>query len=1685
MSHGIKRTLTVIVVLLLIVAGGFLAMRKGSKPVASGGYQLYTTAIGNTSRIMDANSKIYLQTEGAMTSVQVQENLRVTPATDVTVKPVAQTSNIFEITANAPLKENTVYTIALAAANGSAAPVSFAIQTKSNLALISSVPRHLATRVPIDTGIELQFNRPQLGSVDGLWSLDPAIPAAVEVDNNRVVVTPQQKLQYRTVYTFRLKSGFAALPKQDGKDTLSDDIVVSFETEADPATTPGAQESKDPSYWYIYSDSTLPDFDRQSPTFYVSVNEHALKRKWNFELYRFDPSEFEQEWKKSMIFENQWSIYGLYNPRYAPPERNRVSTFAATFTAEEESQTSARLVLPTSLQGGQYLLMAPQATGGGQFLWFQVTPLHTALSVSESQSVLWVRKIDESTGVANATVASSSVPLAQTDDRGVAQFATPEQWKYSSPPEREASSSAHGIGALVQVSAGTDVAFIPVDDVRVAPQERMYSFLSTDRKMYLPTDEVWVWGVVSAPGKTMADQEVTIELIDQQFWGFEGLYNQYFGPGGESQSIPVYATTTGRISRQNTFSGKLAINTLKPGYYSVRMRQGDQVLLDKGIEVATFTKPSYQITVMPKRDALFVGDEIALDIQARFFSGEPVGLMDLQYSGNIPQSVTGRVRLDASGNAVLRLKPQYVLTTSYPYYAYLSVSPVEQEEAEITASASFGVYGPTIMMDIDSEQKEKTTTFHVKTSTIDLSKPAETNYVGSPLANATINVTVDYHWTEAVVKERRFDPITKTTYPVHEYVERVEEVAVAHPPLLTNSNGAVDYSVTVKKTNGWYKVSFSTVDPNGRLVLEHRYVSGWYFSSFLRSSDTDQQPGYLRVNPVLANSKDQWTPALYKVGQPITAQVVNERNEPVAIAGQQVLLYRASGSGIESVTVQTEANYKDTFLARDIPTLVVGGIFWGPRGFQRIEQATFSLDTEDRKLTIDLQFDKASYRPGDRAVARARVTTPDGQGKLSNTELTLVDEALYSLYGYDDTVLTETYRGFVYDIQTRTSHPFELRYGFSGNQLGAERGGGDGSRGLPVGDVRKNFKNTAFVATQDTDNDGRTEFTIPLPDNLTGWRVRLQAASSDLYFGSAIKSITTNLPFFVRSILNEVYLVGDAPVMVVRSATATGQPPSTVQYSIKSPTLNLDKTVSGTAQVNIPLGALPEGEHRVSIEGIAGGLRDAIERVISVRRSHKVALRVDRQSVKDGKLSIKGNPSGTTTLTIIDQTDAALVSHLQQSCYADGVRLEWEVGPRVAKELLPNFQQSCSAPAADTADITPYRQPDGGVAVVPYGSSDLDATIGLVNALPQSTLYDSGSVKRYLLSQIAAGETGDVHIAAKVFYGLSAVRAAILPQLEQLSSRSDLSVGDWIYLAASFQNLGATDQSRAIFEDHIAPSITREAASAVIPGDNQVQTLRQSALAVSVAIAVGSPDAQALSEYAYSKARAGDSDLIDFELWAAARVRAQGISAPPSTETTFDLVAGSRTIAVRLDGQVRDQSVEVTAEELSQLSIKNLKGSASVVSFARLPAVTYDGARNPKLSVERRYRNRSSGGAVTRVGDTVDVVLTYRIDPSSEENDYVITDYLPSGLKPTSAITYFGDGGRQDEDVRIVGIQEIEGQIVRLHVGKGPRGSNTQTVVYRARAVQQGTFRADGPNIRGILHPDQYNFGPDNPFVIQ
>jgi uncharacterized protein YfaS (alpha-2-macroglobulin family) len=77
-------------------------------------------------------------------------------------------------------------------------------------------------------------------------------------------------------------------------------------------------------------------------------------------------------------------------------------------------------------------------------------------------------------------------------------------------------------------------------------------------------------------------------------------------------------------------------------------------------------------------------------------------------------------------------------------------------------------------------------------------------------------------------------------------------------------------------------------------------------------------------------------------------------------------------------------------------------------------------------------------------------------------------------------------------------------------------------------DVRQDFRDTAYwEAKLITDESGRASVEIPLPDNVTTWRLHSKAATNDTQVGQASADILARLPLIIRPITPRFFTAGD------------------------------------------------------------------------------------------------------------------------------------------------------------------------------------------------------------------------------------------------------------------------------------------------------------------------------------------------------------------------------------------------------------------------------------------------------------------------------------------------------------------------------------------------------------------------------
>ena len=238
----------------------------------------------------------------------------------------------------------------------------------------------------------------------------------------------------------------------------------------------------------------------------------------------------------------------------------------------------------------------------------------------------------------------------------------------------------------------------------------------------------------------------------------------------------------------------------------------------------------------------------------------------------------------------------------------------------------------------------------------------------------------------------------------------------------------------------------------------------------------------------------------------------------------RTLKVEGSGTPIEIDVTEREAPNVFASLAVIPLGLATGVPAAGPP--LRLGYRELQVSAEKRRLKVDVRPASAKSRPGENVEVVVRVA--DAAGVPARAEVTLwaADEGVLKLTGYatpDPFVLASERLSH----QVRTSGNL-LRFVGDVSDDYSEYGGDDAPAEDAGAAFRSRFLGTAFFSKGVvTDAKGEAKVTIPLPDNLTRWRVMAAVADDGDRFGSAEAALETAKPLMVEPALPRFLTRGD------------------------------------------------------------------------------------------------------------------------------------------------------------------------------------------------------------------------------------------------------------------------------------------------------------------------------------------------------------------------------------------------------------------------------------------------------------------------------------------------------------------------------------------------------------------------------
>lgn len=949
-TPAMAAVLLVVLVLQFVLPGVGVNLPGLVNVVEAKDYYTLTPQLEDESGIA-ADSTFVLSSKGSLNAGDVEKVLSVEPVVELEVEQVS--NNEVLITPAEELEVGGIYAFELDAQDLPNSPYpkeyNWAYEVSDAFRVTGTLPGDQKSGIPTNTGIEVNFTHIGVGEEDfkNAFSIEPAVSGTFKVNGKTGVFAPSGGLREATQYTVRLSGG---LLLADTDQSLGEDYVFTFESSsATRATTSIAFNQS----IFDFSSSESPSFpvqfyedgvDEENPTVALSIYEFGNDEDFLNALQDQDRGA------------PAWTYYQRKNYRV---DTTGLSKVHETVEYELINDQGHRLQLPGTLNEGAYVLELQKNDAVAQ-TFLQVSNTAAYINLNGENSLVWVNDVASGEPVKGATINFIDTELDEkTNSDGVANFENIfEEIQVNKLKQNTAFLSLQNGDQTTYYRAS----FYGYPD---SVNEDHWQLLKTDRETYLPTDKVFFWGFVQGREAPLKG-DATLYLYDGYFSEYSSSFSD-LKAGNHVLDQQVLSLSDGEA-----YEGHFDLNKLLPNWsYSILLVQDEQLISSTNFSVQNYVKPAYQIVLDADKTALFEGEETSIDITARFFEGTPVANTDLRV--NYPDGETEIVKTNELGQAQVTWTADLARKCEGSRYCYaydgrnLTVTPLQEELADIQGAVYFQVFRSKSILDT-TDQVVDADEFKFKVVEVDLA--AEDYKSITPDLNASIelNVTqIEYVEQETGEVYDDENKVVKTAYRTVE-VERLYDTETLTP------NEAGEFFYDSELPEGFrYEVTVKINDGEGGYYVHMEYPN------YLNGNRSYLGSNYLGL---LVNGESNADPK--KIGDSVNVSVDGVTDGST--------LFMLEQSGVQRYAVKNDVQYDFTFGEEHVPNVFVAAIHFDGQHYIQTSGKNIILDTEDRRLTVDLSMDQAEYEPGE------EVTLTVKTDEASQVNLYLVDEAYYALF---------------------------------------------------------------------------------------------------------------------------------------------------------------------------------------------------------------------------------------------------------------------------------------------------------------------------------------------------------------------------------------------------------------------------------------------------------------------------------------------------------------------------------------------------------------------------------------------------------------------------------------------------------------------------------------------------------------
>ncbi len=491
--------------------------------------------------------------------------------------------------------------------------------------------------------------------------------------------------------------------------------------------------------------------------------------------------------------------------------------------------------------------------------------------------------------------------------------------------------------------------------------------------------------------------------------------------------------------------------------------------------------------------------------------------------------------------------------------------------------------------------------------------------------------------------------------------------------------------------------------------------------------------------------------------------------------------------------------------------------------------------------------------------------------------------------------------------------------------------------------------------------------------------------------------VPVGLPFFVDASIAPEYLAADRPTIAVRTYGSAVAADTPVTIRVTSASLGFD---SGTiaarafANVDVPLPALRVGTHTVTIAATAGS--GAAARTDRLTRTFGVVeTRLARQRTSYVELPASGafrGGNGFTTVLVADASGGRFLPLLAELAGGNGARLDRTLAADLARSLLDaRFGLDEHDPSAQPFAPDRYLATDGGLALVPYGSSDLELSVLVAVVAPDR--IDRARLAGYFRA-IRANDAETRERQVFALAGLAGVGEPVLTAIRTAAADPALTVREQLLLGLGAARLGDSATARGILDALVRASGEQAGTLARLRvGTSAADITEGTSLAAVLASAVGSPLGPRF--WAYVEANPARDRI---EVLPAIAFITNTLDRQPVQPARFAWTVDGKRTDVEL-GTGESLRLDLTPAQLATLSIERLAGTVGVTTSWREDVAPAAFSADPDMTITRSVLP----GPEIRAVDLAIVELHVRFTAQAANGCRQVAELLPSGMAPIGA----------------------------------------------------------------------------------